>query len=373
MAQGNRLTKEEIERDQFVETVLKSYNFLKTYLKLIIIAVAVVVVLVAGISIYSQEQQETRAEASLDFAKAIEKYQEAEDSWLDHEKLETSGEQFQTGGEAFQTIFQKYSGTPFADRARYNYARTLYYQGDYGSAIEQFESVKESHQSDNQILALYAQKAIGNCYEQQGQYEKAIEAYEKLPDIPVPVREHALVDSQLSQARCYEKLDRLDDAVAIYKDVIDLFRENLDKAIQEKSRDFIFGRNLTPSVKSLLTSLPEAPSVAGTEKLENEGAFYEAFVAYAEAVHRYKVNKDIDGGLTKALREGIYNFEKKADEFLKNLRDAHRYESEGQQSTALYYYDQAVNLDFAPSRNLYETARFHHDRLQHTVNSADAD
>jgi tetratricopeptide (TPR) repeat protein len=373
MAQGNRLTKEEIERDQFVETVLKSYNFLKTHLKSIVIAAAVLVVLVAGISIYSQEQQETRAEASLEFAKAIEKYQEAEDSWLDLEKLETSGEQFQAGGEAFQAIFHKYSGTSFADKARYNYARTLYYQEDYARAIEQFESIKENHQSDNQILALYAQKAIGNCYEQQSQYEKAIEIYKNLPDVPVTIREHAIVDFQLSQARCYEKLGRLDDAVAIYKDVIDLFRESLEKAIQEKSRDFIFGRNLTPSVKSLLASLPEAPSVAGTEKLENEGAYYEAFVAYAEAVHRYKVNKDIHRGLTKALREGIYNFEKKADDFLKNLRDARRYESEGQQSTALYYYDQAVNLDFAPSRNLYETARFHHDRLQHTAKSADTD
>ncbi len=373
MAQGNRLTKEEIKRDQFVESVLKFYDFLKKHLRLIIITAAVVLVLVAGISFYSQEQQETRAEASLAFAEAIEKYLEAEDGWLDHEKFETSGEQFQTGGEAFQTIFQNFSGTPFADRARYNYARTLYYQGDYAAAIEQFESVKESRESDNQIFSLYAQKAIGNCYEQQGQYEKAIEAYENLPDLPVPVREHALVDAQLSQARCYEKLDRLDDAVAIYKNIIDLFAENLDKAIQEKSRDFIFGRNLTPSVKSLLASLPDAPNVSEAEKLESEGAYYKAFIAYVDAVHLYKVNREIDRGLTKALRSGIYNFEKKADDFLKNFRDARRYESEGQQSTALYYYDQAVNLDFAPSRNLYETARFHHDRLQHTVKFADSD
>ncbi len=373
MAQGNRLTKEEIKRDQFVETVLNFYNFLKKHLKLIIITAAVVVVLVAAMSYYTQEQQQTRAEASLAFAEAIQKYQEAEDGWLDHEKLETSGEQFQTGGEAFQTIFQNYSSTPFADRARYNYARTLYYQGDYAGAIEQFESVKESRESDNQNFALYAQKAIGNCYEQQGQYEKAIEAYEKLPDILIPVREHALVDAQLSQARCYEKLGRLDDSVAIYKDIVDHFGENLDKAIQEKSRDFIYGRNLTPSVKSLLTSLPEAPSVPEAEKLVSEGAYYKAFIAYADAVHLYKVNREIDRGLTKALRTAIYNFEKKADDFLKNLRDARRYESEGQQNTALYYYDQAVNLDFAPSRNLYETARFHHDRLQHTVKFDDSD
>ncbi|MFB3042394.1 MAG: hypothetical protein ACE1ZS_11430, partial [Candidatus Poribacteria bacterium] len=82
----------------------------------------------------------------------------------------------------------------------------------------------------------------------------------------------------------------------------------------------------------------------------------DAFVAYVETIHRYKVDGDIHGGLNKELRERIRNFETKANEFLKNLRDARRYESEDRRSTALYYYDQAVGLDFAPSRNLYEKA-----------------
>ena len=73
MAQGNRLTKEEIKRDQFVESVLNVYNFLKTHLKFIIIAAAVVVVLVAGFSIYSQEQQERRLLPLRKLSKSIKK------------------------------------------------------------------------------------------------------------------------------------------------------------------------------------------------------------------------------------------------------------------------------------------------------------
>jgi tetratricopeptide (TPR) repeat protein len=366
MAQSNRPTKEEIKHDQFVETVLRSYDFLKTNLKFIIIVAAIVVLGVGGASVYQNNQQKTRAEAYLAFAEALEKYQEAEDTWLDSEKVETSSEQFQVGGEQFRTIFQEYSDTPFADKAQYNYGKTLYYQGDYEGAIEQFQSIIENHKPENQILALYAQQAIGKCYEQKGEYNEAIEAYKRLPDLPVVIREYALVDSWMSQARCYEKLSRLDDALAIYQDVIDLFHENLNKAIQDKSHDFIFGRNLIPSAKSLIASFTQPSDVTVAERLENEGNYHEAFIAYAEAIHRYKVDKDnTPGGLTKEIRERIYNFETKAHDFLKNLRDVRRYESDGQPSRALYPYSQAVGFDFAPGRNIYEKARFHHDRIQH--------
>jgi predicted negative regulator of RcsB-dependent stress response len=363
MVQSKRLTKEEIKRDQFIETTFKTYEFIKENFKPLLIGLAVVIGVVGGFSIYRQQQQNNRAEAALAFAQAVEKYKEAESSWLDAEKAKTSGEQYQAAGARFQTIFQKYSGTPFADQARYNYAQTLYYQGNYSGAISQFQSVIEKHHPENQILALYAQKAIGNCYEQQGEYDKAIEAYrpEKyklLPKVPTAIREHALAESRFSQARCYEKLGRSDDALAIYKDLIDLFQENLKGAIQHKSLELI------PHAKSLISAIPQPPSTTEAQKLENDGNYYDAFTAYTETIHRYKLNKDLHGGLTKALRERIQTFETKANDFLKNLREARRYEAEGRISTALYYDDQAVGLDFAPSRSLYEKALLDRDRIQ---------
>ena len=45
-------------------------------------------------------------------------------------------------------------------------------------ARKQFQQIIDEHQPENQIETLYAQKAIGNTYEQEGAYEKAIEAYQ---------------------------------------------------------------------------------------------------------------------------------------------------------------------------------------------------
>ena len=171
----------------------------------------------------------------------------------------------------------------------------------------------------------------------------------------------------MSQARCYEKLDDFGNALAIYKDIIDLFETNLDKAIQQKSRD------LMPGAKKLIATLPQPPDVTDAERLENQANYHDAFAAYAEAIHNYKVDKDIHGGLTDEQRTNINRFEKTADNFLKNLRDARRAESEGR--NALYYYVEAVGLGgrsfyekvfgFAPHRALYEKALFCRDKLQH--------
>ena len=157
------------------------------------------------------------------------------------------------------------------------------------------------------------------------------------------------------------------NALAIYKDIIDLFKANLEKAIQQKSRDLI------PEAKALIASLPQPPSVTTAEGLENGGDYHEAFAAYAKAIHDYKVDKDIHGGLTDERRKAINSFEKTANAFLISLRDARRAESEGQDP--LNDYVQAVGLGgrsfyekvfgFAPHRSLYEKALFRRDKLQH--------
>ena len=365
MNQDRRLTKKEIKTDQFVDSTLQVYEFLKANLKSIIISVAIVILVVGGFAFYQHQQQQARAEAFLKYTQAIEKYQEAESDWLDADGTEKP---FETATTQLQAIFQSYPGTSVADKARYNYAKARYYEGDYDGALTHFQAVVNEHQPENQILALYAQKAIGSCYEQKGEYQKALEAYtpaeSKLPQIPM--RDYAFSDFRLNQARCYEKLGDFDNALAIYKDIIDLFETNLEKAIQQKSRDLI------PGAKTLIATLPQPPDVITAEGLEGEGNYHAAFAAYAEAIHDYKVDKDIHGGLTDERRKAINRFEKDANDFLKNLRDARRAESDGR--NALFYYVQAVGLGgrsfyekvfgFAPHRALYEKALFCRDKLQ---------
>ena len=365
MNQGRRLTKEDIKSDQFVDSTLQVYEFLKTNLKSIIIGATIVIVVVGGFAFYQHQQQTARAEAFLKYTEAIEKYQEAETDWFEADGTEKP---FEIAETQLQTIFQKYPKTAVADKARYSYAKARYYEGDYDGAISHFQMVVNEHQPENQILALYAQKAIGNCYEQKGEYQKALEAYtpaeDQLPQIAM--RDYAFSDFRLSQARCYEKLGDFDNALAIYKDIIDLFKANLEKAIQQKSRDLI------PGAKTLIASLPQPLNVTAAEGLENEGNYHEAFAAYAKAIHDYKVDKDIHGGLTDERRKAINRFEKNANDFLINLREARHAESKGRDP--LYFYVEAVGLGgrsfyekvfgFAPHRSLYEKALFRHDKLQ---------
>ena len=365
MNQGRRLTKEDIKSDQFVDSTLQVYEFLKENLKSIIIGATIVILVVGGFAFYQHQQQTARAEAFLKYTEAVEKYTEAESDWLDADETE---QPFETATTQLQAIFQTYPETPVADKARYNYAKARYYEGDYDGAISHFQAVVNDHQPENQILALYAQKAIGNCYEQKGEYQKALEAYapaeDKLPQIAM--RDYAFSDFRLSQARCYEKLGDFNKALAIYKDITDLFETNLEKAIEQKGRDLI------PGAKTLIANLPQPPKVMVAEGLENQGNYHDAFAAYAKAIRDYKVDKDIHGGLTDERRKAINRFEKTANDFLSNLRDARRAESEGRDP--LYHYAQAVGLGgrsfyekvfgFAPHRSLYEKARFRRDKLQ---------
>jgi tetratricopeptide (TPR) repeat protein len=364
MAQSNRLTKEEIKQDQFIELVLKSYDFLLKHLKIIILALVVGAIAFFGYTTYHQQQKKQRTEASFALVKAFEKYQEAERSSFDPAQADESKAQLQEVATQFESIFQKYSGTSFADTSRYNYAKVLYYQGDYADARTHFKSVIEDHQQENKILALSAQKAIGDCYTQEGKYQDAINAYQKSenhqlpPNVPATFRDLVLANAKFSQALCHEKLGHPNEALPLYKDLIDLFDANLEKAIQEKSRKLI------PELKTLSSETLQSTDVLEAQKLENEGQYYDALVAYAEAVHRYKVDKDIHGGLNKKLRQQIRNVETKVNDFLKNLRDARRYDTEDDRSKAIYFYDQAVGLNFAPSLNLYGKALIYRDKIE---------
>ena len=104
-----------------------------------------------------------------------------------------------------------------------------------------------------------------------------------------------MANAKFSQALCHEKLGHPNEALPLYKDLIDLFDANLEKAIQEKSRKLI------PELKTLSSETLQSTDVLEAQKLENEGQYYDALVAYAEAVHRYKVDKDIHAGLKQKI------------------------------------------------------------------------
>ena len=363
MARSNRLTKEEIKHDQFVESTLKSYGFIRDNLKTIVIIVVVVTLGVAGVRGYQSHQQTQHANASAAFSQAIEKYKEAEESWLSIEKADDAREQFKKAGSEFQEVFQKYPGTYFADKARYNYAKTLFFLEDYQGARTQFQSLVTKHAPESEMIALYAQGAVGNCFEQEGNYNAAIQAYEEesyplTPQLSTTVREFALANAKYNQALCYEKLSQTTEALSLYEDLVDQFYENLKIAIQEKSLELIV------DAKELISHIPEPLVVSEAEGLESEGRGYDALISYYNSVRNFKFRRDVEGGLDDTLRKQIRNFDARVSEFIKNLRDARKNESESGISRALFYYDLAVGLDFAPSRRLFEKALLQRDKNQ---------
>ncbi len=363
MARSNRLTKEEIRHDRFVESTLKSYGFIRDNLKTILIIVVVVILGVAGVRAYQNHQQTQHANASAAFNQALKKYKEAEENWLTTEKADDAHEQLKTTGSEFQEVFQKYPGTLFADKARYNYAKTLFFLEDYQGARTQFQSVVQKHAPETEMIALYAQEAVGNCFEQEGNYKEAIQAYQEesyplTPQLPMAVREFALANAKYNQALCYEKLGQTNEALSLYEDLVDQFHENLEKAIQEKSLELIL------DAKKLIAHIPEPLVMSEAEDLESQGRGYDALISYYDSVRNYKFRRDVEGGLDDTLRKQVRNFEARVGDFIKNLKDARRNESESGISMALFYYGQAVGLDFAPSRSLYEKALLQRDKNQ---------
>ena len=366
MARNQRLTKEEIQEDKFIEAVLQVYAFLKDNLRTIIIIAGVVLVAVAGYAAYYQNQETRRANASLALRQATEAYQTAEESLFDAEKLAESEELLKTAQTQLKAVFEKYPNTTFAGKARYQYANTLYYQGNYPEARTQFKQLIENHQPENQMESLYAQKAIGNTYEQEGAYEKAIEAYQAksflaTPELPSEIRKFVLTEAKFNQALVYEKSDNTDAARNAYKDIIDEFRSTLEAGLDQKSQE------LLEEAKVVIDTIGEPIDVSYAKKLEDEKKHFQAYIAYTDAIRTYKTNKDIHGGLSSELRKQIGNFEKAATTVINNVQNARRADADGRESSALYSYNAVVAFDtLGLSRRLYENALFHYKRLEPT-------
>ena len=370
----NKLTKEEIKEDKFINFVLQCYTSLKDNVRTISIALAVVIVGVVAYIVYTHNQETKHAEAAASFIDAVEVYKEAESNFLDvsspseseedtEDEASTEKATFQDAEEKFKLIFEKYQNTALADKARYDYAKTLYYQAKYPEARAQFEQVIKTHKPENQIYALYAQKAVGNCYEQEGDYKNAISAYDarafpSTPQLATEIRQFVITNAKFNQALCHEKLNATEDAKASYKEITDEFRRTLEIGIQQKSDELI------KEAKEVLTVITEQVDTAKASQLESEELYFDAFVAYTDAIRTYKVKKDTGGGLLTDVRKRIRNFEDMAMTVIGEIKDARNHEKSGRQSSALSSYDQVVDFDkLGLSDDLYKRALLNYDRL----------
>lgn len=374
MSQNKRLTKEEIQEDKFINLVLASYAFLKDNLRTIIITLAIAIIAIAVYLTYTQNQENRYVEASVNFNKATETYKEAETNFFDVSSPDKGNEDteeepaeekvsFQDAEKNLQEVFDKYGNTTFADKARFNYAKSLYFQGKYPEARGQFEKVIETSKPENQIYALYAHKAIGNCYEQEGDYAKAITTYDAkaFPDTPQlsqEIRQYVISNAKYNQALCHEKLNAVENAKATYKEIIDEFKTAVNHSIEQRSIELI------ANAKEVIQLIEEPLDVVKAEHSETEELYFQALMAYTDAIRAYKVNKDIEGGLSSEIRKRIRSFEDISIEIINDVLSARKSEQSGFQSSALGSYDIVVDFDkIGLSRELYELAVLNYDRL----------
>ena len=374
MSQNKRLTKEEIQEDKFINLVLTSYAFLKDNLRTIIITFAIAIITVAVYLAYTQNQENRYVEASVNFSKASETYKEAETNFFDvsspTDTDEDSEEEpteekvsFEDAEANLQKVFDNFGNTTFADKARFNYAKSLYFQGKYPEARMQFEKVIETSKPENQIYTLYAHKAIGNCYEQEGDYAKAITTYDSkaFPDTPQlspEIRQYVLSNAKYNQALCHEKLNAVEEAKATYKEIIDEFKTVVNHGIEQRSIELIV------DAKEVIQLIEEPLDVTNAEHSETEELYFEALIAYTDAIRGYKVRKDIEGGLPSEIRKRIRSYEDISTEVISDVLSARKSEKSGLQSSALGSYDIVVDFDkIGLSRELYELAVLNYDRL----------
>lgn len=374
MTQNNRLTQEVKQEDKFITLVLDCYTFLKDNARTIGIVVAVSIVGVVGYLAYTQNQEKKHAEASTNFSLAAETYRDAETNYFtvsapseneDDTEDETSEEKtsFEDAEEKLQIIFDKYANTALADKARYKYAKSLYFQGKYPEARTEFTKVIETHQPENQIYALYAQKALGNCLEQESDYVGAIAAYDgnAFPDTPQlapEIRQYVITNAKYNQALCQEKLNNSEDAKSLYKEIIDEFKTTVNYGIEQRSIELI------NDAKEVIVLIEDSLDISGAEGKESDQLYFEALVNYTDTIQAYKVKKDVEGGISTDTRERIRKYEDLVTTVISNVKSAQKSEKSGFLSSALNSYDDVVDFKkYGLSRELYENALLHYNRL----------
>ncbi|HIE29497.1 TPA: tetratricopeptide repeat protein [Candidatus Poribacteria bacterium] len=377
MARSEKITKKELKEDRFVTLTLELYEFLKNNVKTIMISVGIVIIIIAAFSIYYNNKREKEAAASMAMEKAIKLFEEAEDAWSDQE--ETSQEEssdaykdkYEDGKGKFDDIIKRYGSSNYADKALYYSAKASYQIGEYDQAINGFRELVDKY--PNSLFALFAQSALGNCYEQKGgedNLRKAISEYapQKFEKFATsPQQGHVVAQSLFHQGMLYEKLSQPSDALKSYNQIIDMFNGNLKKAIDDKID------NMLQEAKALVEKITKIPgsldedmqaNISKAQSYETTGKYEKAFEAYSAAIHLYKSQKGSGTAISPKLEAEIREYDERAEDFSKNLRDARRYESQEQQSSALYAYDRAVGLNFAPTRELYENTLLQRDRIQ---------
>ena len=222
------------------------------------------------------------------------------------------------------------------------------------------------------MFKVYAQKGMAQCYEQIGDEEnlgKAIRYYDELSRQP---ENYITLNAFIDKGRCYEKLKKWDDAIAAYQIIVDKFKSNMESAVQAISRDCV--QKAKEVISEYESAVGKDPSHSEFTTLANEkisqGQWFEALKIYDKAIFSLKGYWDqqkVSGEYNQMLEEAsktLRDYEDLSRDVIKNVSIGRKSEEREDWSSALIFYRRALKqLDSIPTRDMFEEAQFHIDRI----------
>ena len=183
-----KLTKEEIQEDDFVEGSVRLVEYVQENAQNFIAGLVGIVVVIMGVNYFIQTQEQSKTEAAALLGDMLI----AEQAGQKEEAIRT-GEQLQT---TFAGTFASAQATVLLGNLQFN-------SGNIAEAERHFQNYLANYEPVD-VLTLAASNGLAACLEVQGQVEKAAQRYE---DIAARHKGLAPAGQAIMKAAwCYEQL-----------------------------------------------------------------------------------------------------------------------------------------------------------------------
>lgn len=367
-----RITKRRLKEDKLLSTTAKLSIFLNQHWKEILSVIAGAIVVVGALLLYYNHTigRNERAARLLGEARALFTEAASAQAQESQGKIESTIEEYEKAKAKFQEASRKSGHGYTIGEALFYSARCSYQLGKYDDAISAFQKVLDKYPKS--IFAVYAQKGVGQCYEQFGGDEylrKAIQQYDELSRYP---ETYVTLRAFTDKGRCYEKLGEWEQAIAVYKAIVDKFEWNVKLAIQAKSKTLVQkAKDVLSKYEAALGKDQSDPDfvefVDKAKVYESQEQWFEALKMYDKAIFSRKENwsqEKLSGGNARILQDAsdaLREYEDLSADVIKDISSGREYEKQGDWDNALRYYGRSARFDFLPGMDLFEEAQFRID------------
>jgi tetratricopeptide (TPR) repeat protein len=364
-------TKKQIKEDKLVSLTTKISVYLsENWKKITIIGSAILIVIIAIVGYFGYTVSKND-KIALIVGEATKSYNEAEAMVQKDGVTPITIGKYEVAKARFQEAIRKGGSSKIISEAVFLSAKCSYQAGKYSEAITDFEKVLKKYSKSES--AIPARDGIAKCYEQMGDKDslkKAIQYYDELSKYP---ENYITVSAFLGKGRCYEKLGEQDQALTVYKIIVDKFKQKVELGIQARSKSVAeLAKTAITNYKSALgNDSSDANFKSLLEKAQSldkgkQEQWFETLLAYDKVIlsrNEYWHSQTASGGgeklkeAEKALRE----YEDQSLDLIKNVIVGRRYDKQGDWDTALRYYDRAIEFNFLPGKEMFDTAQ---DRIE---------